>query len=116
MYTLYEGSGSGHRTTLPFLRTAISCSSQKATYFLFLNNPEVVGFSHNMVNKNNNDKVEDTTAQPWIITNPLDSVSLERVGAEYSGHMVEIYGYFEMNRSSEHCTFVAYSVKKMCCD
>ena len=61
-------------------------------------------------------KVEDTTAQPWIITNPLDSVSLERVGAEYSGHMVEIYGYFEMNRSSEHCTFVAYSVKKMCCD
>lgn len=61
-------------------------------------------------------KVEDTTAQPWIITNPLDCVGLERVGAEYAGHMVELYGYFYMDRSSEYCTFVAYSIKKLCCE
>lgn len=61
-------------------------------------------------------KVEDTTAEPWIITDSLDSVSIERVGAEFTGHMVELYGYFEMNRSSEHCTFVAYSIKKLCCE
>lgn len=61
-------------------------------------------------------KVEDTTAEPWITTDSLDSVSIERVGAEFTGHMVELYGYFEMNRSSEHCTFVAYSIKKLCCE
>lgn len=61
-------------------------------------------------------KVEDTTAEPWIITDPLNSVSIERVGAEYTGHMVELYGYFEMNRSSEHCVFVAYTVRKLCCE